>query len=218
MSEHKAIAARFNRQIARLLLGLLVFCGQAAAQEPPVLVILGDSLSAGYGLAPEQSFAQSLQRRLSALGIEVRVENAGVSGDTTHGGLARLEWSVGADADAVLVELGANDALRGLDPQQARANLDAILARLTQRKLPVLLAGMQAPPNMGAEYSAAFDGIFPELAKKYGVALYPFFLEGVAAKPELNQPDMMHPNAAGVEIITRRIAPHVAALLEEGQE
>lgn len=214
MPQHKAIAARFNGLIGVYLLVALIFARPAQAQDAPVLVILGDSLTAGYGLAPEDSFPQRLQRHLDGQGIKVRIENAGVSGDTTHGGLARLDWSVGADADAVILELGANDALRGLPPEQALANLDAMLQRLQQRKLPVLLTGMRAPRNMGAEYTAAFDAIFPKLAGKHQVAFYPFFLDGVVANPELNQPDMLHPNPAGVEVIVRNIAPFVIRLLQ----
>ncbi len=179
-----------------------------------MLVILGDSLTAGYGLAPEDAFPNRLQKHLAGLGFAVRIENAGVSGDTTHGGLARLDWSVGDDADAVILELGGNDALRGMPPEQARANLDAMLLRLSQRKLPVLLAGMRAPRNMGPEYIDAFDKIFPELAKKYQVAFFPFFLEGVASDPKLNQPDMIHPNRAGVDVIVKNITPYVMQLLK----
>ena len=214
MLEHKAIAARFNRLIGVCALTALIFTGPALAQDVPVLVIVGDSLTAGYGLAPEDAFPVRLQKHLTGLGVAVRIENAGVSGDTTHGGLARLDWSVGDDADAVILELGANDALRGMPPEQARANLDAMLLRLSQRKLPVLLAGMRAPRNMGPEYIEAFDRIFPELAKKYQVAFFPFFLEGVVSDPKLNQPDMIHPNSAGVEVIVKNITPYVVQLLK----
>lgn len=216
--EHKAIAGLINSLFGGLfgvlLAGLLLYADQARAAEPPVLVVLGDSLTAGLGVAPEDAFPAKLQRHLTALGIAVQIENAGVSGDTTHSGLARLDWSIGPNADAVILALGENDALRGLPVAEARINLDAMLTRLRARKLPVLLAGMRAPPNMGAEYAAAFDGIYPELARRHNVPLYPFFLDGVAAVAALNQPDMLHPAAAGVDVMVARIAPYVIALLE----
>ncbi len=215
MTEHSLMRALINGRfrVVLLALALILVPHPSRAIEPPVLVVLGDSLTAGFGLAPEQAFPARLQVHLAARGIRVRVENAGVSGDTTAGGLARLDWSVGADADAVIVELGANDALRGLPPEAAEANLDEILQRLRQRKLPVLIAGMLAPRNLGPEYIEAFDGIYPRLAEKYDAPLYRFFLDGVVQDPKLNQPDMLHPNEAGVEVIVRNIAPSVIALL-----
>ncbi len=213
MAEHKLIQFRINGPIRFLFLAMMFIAAPAQAKEPPVLVVLGDSLTAGAGLAAQNAFPQKLQQHLAALGINVKVENAGVSGDTTADGLARLDWSVGDNADAVLLELGANDGLRGLDPEHAYANLDAILQRLQQRQLPVMLAGMRALRNLGDEYASAFDGIYPRLAQKYNVPLYPFFLEGVVADPKLNQPDMLHPNAAGVDVIVRNIAPHVIEFL-----
>lgn len=185
----------------------------AFAERPVKLVAFGDSLTAGYGVAADEAFPAKLQRALRDKGYAVEVVNAGVSGDTTSGGLDRLDWSIPDGADAAIVELGANDALRGLDPAVTRKALDQILSRLQGKGIKVLLAGMRAPPNMGTEYTARFDAIFPELAKAHGVALYPFFLEGVAGERALNQPDGLHPLPAGVDIIVRRILPDVEALL-----
>lgn len=189
---------------------------EAAEREAPIrIVALGDSLTAGYALRPGQSFPEVLQAALVARSHRVAVVNAGVSGDTTAGGLERLDWAVGEDADAVIVELGANDALRGLPPQAARDNLDKILTRLKGRGLPVLLAGMRAPENWGAEYRDAFDGMYAELAKKHDVLLYPFFLDGVALDPKLNLDDGLHPNPRGVATIVERILPSVEKLIEQ---
>lgn len=182
------------------------------------LVAFGDSLTAGYGLADDKSFPAQLQAALRAKGYDVRVSNAGVSGDTTSGGLARFDWAVPNDADGVILELGANDALRGIAPKTAKANLSAILQRLKKRRLPVLIAGMKAPANWGEAYVKAFDGIFPELAKSYGQDLYPFFLAGVVGKRELNQPDGLHPKADGVAIIVRRMLPSVERLIARTKE
>jgi len=176
------------------------------------IVALGDSLTAGLGLAVNEAFPVQLQRALEAKGIRAEVANAGVSGDTASGGLARLDWSVPDTTDAVIVELGANDALRGLDPALTRAALDTLLRRLRERKIPVLLCGMLAPPNLGSEYGRAFNAIYPELAAADGALLYPFFLDGVAADPKLNQHDGMHPTAAGVAVIVARILPQVETL------
>ena len=195
------------------VLAWMFFISPLQAKEPPVLVVLGDSLTAGAGLAAENAFPQKLQQHLASLGIAVKVENAGVSGDTTADGLTRLDWSIGPDADAVIIELGANDGLRGLPPELAYANLEKMVQRLQQRKLPVMLAGMKALRNLGDEYASAFDGIYPRLAEKYNVPLYPFFLEGVVADPKYNQPDMLHPNEAGVEVIVRNITPQVIEFL-----
>lgn len=198
-----------------LLLAMSVPGARAAQETAPLrLLALGDSLTAGYGLAPQDGFTAQLERALTKAGMRVKVLNAGVSGDTTAGGLARLDWALGERPDAVLVELGANDMLRALDPAAARANLDAILKQLAERKLPVLLAGMYASPSLGAAYTGPFNAIYPELAAAHGVALYPFFLDGVATDPELNQPDGIHPNARGVAVIVERIVPYVRALLE----
>ena len=177
------------------------------------LLALGDSLSAGYGLALGEGFSDQLGAALSGAGLDVVVLNGGVSGDTTAGGLARLDWMLSDAPDAVIVELGANDGLRGLDPDQTLANLDAILDELDERGIPVLLAGMLAPPNMGSEYGEDFNGLYALLADRYDVVFYPFFLEGVAGMPELNQADAIHPNPEGVAEIIRRILPSVNELL-----
>lgn len=196
------------------MLCALVSPGMTAA-EPLRIVALGDSLMAGYGLAEKDGFPAKLQAALRAKGHDVEVINAGVSGDTASGGLARLDWSVPKDAAAVILELGANDALRAVNPAETRKALDEALRRLRERKLEVLLAGMLAPPNMGAEYSTAFDRIYPELAQKHGVMLYPFFLDGVAAVEKLNQRDGIHPTAAGIDVIVERILPSVEKLIAQ---
>ncbi len=199
----------------RTTAGLVVavaFAGAAAqsafaTEEQVRLLVLGDSLTAGYGLSPEDGFTSQLQAALRDAGLDVVVLNAGVSGDTTAGGLARLDWSLGDNPTHVLVELGSNDALRGIDPAEAQSNLDAIVSRLIDEDVPVMLAGMYAPPNWGSEYSAEFNAIYPELAEEYDVPLYPFFLEGVAMDPDLNQRDGIHPNTAGVGVIVDNIVP-----------
>ena len=189
-----------------------------AAERPVNIVALGDSLTAGYGLAASEAFPARLQRALSAKGLAAKVANAGVSGDTAAGGLARLDWSVPEGTDAVILELGANDALRGFDPAITRKALQAMLDRLQTRKIPVLLCGMLAPPNMGAEYGRAFNAIYPDLAGQTGAILYPFFLAGVAADPKLNQSDGLHPTAAGVAVIVDRILPQVEKLIALAKE
>jgi acyl-CoA thioesterase-1 len=181
--------------------------------RPVKIVALGDSLTAGLGLPANAAFPARLQQALAQKGMAAEVVNAGVSGDTTADGLSRLDWSVPDDTDAVILELGANDALRGIDPAQARANLDAILKRLAARNLPVLLAGMRAPRNLGSEYTEAFDAIYPDLAAAYGTLLYPFFLDGVAAERSLNQGDGLHPTAAGVDVIVGKILPQAEELV-----
>jgi acyl-CoA thioesterase-1 len=184
-----------------------------ATERPINIVALGDSLTAGYGLSGRDAFPSQLQRALAAKGLTVNMVNAGVSGDTTTGGLSRLDWSVPDGTDAVILELGANDALRGFDPAIPRKALDTMLRRLAERKIPVLLCGMVAPPNLGAEYGRAFDPIYPELAARYGAILYPFFLAGVAADPNLNQRDGLHPTTAGVAVIVDKILPQVEQLI-----
>lgn len=174
---------------------------------------LGDSLTAGYQLPESAAFPSQLARALRAKGHKVEIVNAGVSGDTTSGGLARLDWSVPDGTDAVIVELGANDMLRAVDPKVARAALDQIVDRLKKRGIQVLLCGMQAAKNLGQDYERAFNAIYPELAAAHGVLLYPFFLDGIAADPKLNQSDGLHPTAAGVEAIVTRIMPKVEELL-----
>jgi acyl-CoA thioesterase I len=186
----------------------------AAAPDRPVkMVVLGDSLSAGLGLSATAAFPVRLQKALSDKGIKVEMINAGVSGDTSSGGRDRLDWSVPEGTEAVILELGANDALRGIDPAVTRAALTEILARLKARKIAVLLCGMLAPPNYGSEYAARFNAIYPELSKTFGVPLYPFFLEGVASDTKLNQADGIHPTADGVDVIVKNILPMVEALV-----
>jgi acyl-CoA thioesterase-1 len=201
------------------LLACLLVAGTGAARaqqaRPVAIVALGDSLTAGYQLPPGDAFPVKLQAALKAKGLDVSVENAGVSGDTSTGGLERLDWAVGDGVDAVILELGANDALRGIDPAVTRRNLDEILARLKARGIAVLLTGMLAPPNMGPQFAAAFNPIFPELAAKHGVLFDPFFLEGVAAVRDLNLADGMHPNARGVDAIVARILPKVEELVAQ---
>lgn len=187
----------------------------AASAKPVKLVVLGDSLTAGYGLPANAAFPARLQQALRGKSLDVEIVNAGVSGDTTSGGRDRLDWSVPPDTAAVIVELGANDALRGLDPKVSRAALDEILTKLKARNIAVLLCGMLAPPNYGADYAQAFNSLYPELAKKHGVPLYPFFLDGVAGKADLNLPDGMHPTAAGVDVIVGRILPTVETWLRD---
>ena len=208
--------ARAGARLLRAICALALLGASPVAAGERLVVAFGDSLTAGYGLAPAESFSAVLERRLRQDGIEVRVENAGVSGDTTAGGRARLDWSVNGPADLVIVALGANDMLRGVAPEVTRDNLDAILSELKRRGIPVLLAGMRAPRNLGREYVEAFDAIYPALAQKHGLALYPFFLEGVAARPELNLDDGLHPNAAGVRRIVEGIAPYVMRTLGSG--
>ena len=181
--------------------------------KPIKMVVLGDSLSAGLGLQASAAFPERLQKALQAKGIAVDMTNAGVSGDTSSGGRDRLDWSVPDGTDAVILELGANDALRGLDPRLTREALADILTRLKARKIAVLLCGMMAPPNYGSDYTARFNAIYPDLARSFGVPLYPFFLDGVAADVQLNQADGMHPTPAGVDVIVKNILPSVQALL-----
>jgi acyl-CoA thioesterase I len=197
-----------------MMTSALVAASTAVRAEPLRIVALGDSLSAGYELPPEAAFPAQLERALKAKGLDVLVENAGVSGDTSTGGLERLDWSVADGTTLVVVELGANDALRGIDPALTRANIDAILARLKERGIGTVLAGMLAPPNMGEAYGAAFNAIFPDMAAKHGVPLYPFFMEGVITVPGLLLDDGIHPNEQGVARIVEGIAPVVEAALK----
>ncbi|MBK8456253.1 MAG: arylesterase [Phyllobacteriaceae bacterium] len=187
---------------------LLAFAGAVRA-EPVEIVGLGDSLMAGYGLAPGEGFTDRLAAALAQSGVAVNVINAGVSGDTSSGGLERLDWSVSASADLVILELGANDMLRGIPPDVTRANLDQMIVKLKGRGVAVVLAGMRAAPSMGAEFQAEFDPIYPDLAAAHGVALYPFFLDGVAARPDLLLEDGLHPNAKGVQVMVERMLPSV---------
>ena len=194
-------------------LALLALTAAGAAAAPVTILALGDSLTAGLGVGPAEAFPVRLEAALQAKGHDVKVINAGVSGDTAADGAARLDWALAEPVNAVIVELGANDALRGLPVAQAEQALDRLLAALAAKKLPVLLAGMRAPPNMGPEYQAAFDGMYERLAAKHGVLLYPFFLDGVAADPKLNQGDGNHPSPAGVDVIVARMLPSVEQLL-----
>src|ERR1700674_1618824 len=183
------------------------------AERAVNIVALGDSLVAGYGLPGTDAFPVRLQHALADKGVAARIANAGVSGDTASGGLSRLDWSVPDGTDAVILELGANDALRGIDPAITRKALDAILRRLGERHIAVLLAGMRAPRHPGTAYVEAFDAMFPELASAFGVLFYPFFLDGVATDRGLNQPDGLHPTAAGIDVIVARMLPKVEELV-----
>ena len=203
-----------GRGFAGLLVGALLLSATAQASETPVIVAFGDSLTAGYGLEDADSFPVRLEASLAENGTPARVINSGVSGDTTAGGRARLAWSLPEEVDLVILELGANDGLRAIDPAETEANLDAMLAELQRRDIDVLLAGMLAPPNLGWEYGEAFNSVFPRLAEKYDATFYPFFLDGVAADPALNQPDGIHPNAEGVARIVERITPYVLRALD----
>lgn len=195
-----------------MLVGVMGAAG--AQQRPYTIAVLGDSLAAGYGLPTDRAFPARLEAALKAQGRQVKVVNAGVSGDTSAGGKARLDWTLADKPDLIILELGANDALRGLAPEQTEANLDAMLIRIKQANIRVLLAGMLAPPNWGREYGDAFKAVYPRLAEKHGVPLYAFFLDGVAAEPALNQADGIHPNAQGVEVIVARIAASVLKAMQ----
>jgi len=197
--------------------GLVCAAAPASAERLLKIVAFGDSLTAGYGVPAGDAFPVKLQQALAAKGIKVDIVNAGVSGDTTSGGLARLDWSVPADTDAVILELGANDAMRGIDLAVTRKALEEMLQRLKQRGIPVLLCGMYAPPNMGEEFVQAYRDMYPALAQRYGAILYPFFLDQVAAKPELNQPDGIHPNPKGVDRIVEDILPKVEELIAKAK-
>ena len=207
--------------VQMLVLGLALMAAEpgfaqssaAIGTRPIKMVVLGDSLSAGFGLVGSEAFPAKLQKALKAKGIEVDMINAGVSGDTSSGGRDRLDWSVPEGTQAVIVELGANDALRGTEPAVTRAALTDIVTRLKARGIAVLLCGMFAPPNYGGEYSARFNAIYPDLAKSSGVPLYPFFLEGVATDTRLKLADGLHPTADGVDVIVKNILPTVQAFL-----
>lgn len=208
----RADLSRLYAPALAILLALAPLRAAAAAQET-LLVAYGDSLSAGFGLEAENAFPARLEAALRERGHNVRVTGASVSGDTTAAGLARLEWSLPDDADGAILELGANDALRGIDPGEAKDNLDAIISKLKAEGVEVLLAGMMAPRNLGPEYTEKFDAMYPELAERHDVLLYPFFLDGVAGNSALNQGDGMHPNAKGAAVIVDNILPYVEKLL-----
>jgi acyl-CoA thioesterase-1 len=196
-----------------MVAALLVCLCSAAKAAPVKIMAFGDSLFAGYGVADADNIPTQLEQVLKADGHDVRMINAAVSGDTTADGLARLDWSLSEKPDLILLELGANDALRALDPDMARANLDRILARLKAANIPVLICGMIAPRNLGRAYAAKFDPIFADLAAKYNAPLYPFILDGVALDPSLNQADGIHPNPQGVKIVVKRLTPYVEKAL-----
>ncbi len=210
---YKSFARVLKRSFCLFALALAISAPVAAAQQR--LMVLGDSLTAGYGLPQEEAFPVRLEAALRGRGMDVEVINAGVSGDTSAGGLARLDWALADRPTHAIVELGANDALRGIDPAVTRRNLGAILARLKSAGIPTMIAGMYAPPNWGKDYAETFANIYPDLAREYGAALYPFFLDGVAANPSLNQPDGIHPNEKGVAVIVARILPQAIRLLTE---
>jgi acyl-CoA thioesterase-1 len=197
-----------------LLFVLLAFSQPAlSASESISILVLGDSLTAGYGLSAQDAFPAQLEQRLNEKGYPVLVINAGVSGDTSAGGAARLDWSLADYPDIVIVELGANDALRGLSPQQTRTNLATILARLREHNVRAILTGMKAPRNLGEDYYNSFDSLYPDLAAEFNVAFYPFFLEGVAGRSDLNQADGIHPTALGVRVIVDKMLPLVETML-----
>ena len=206
---------RFAARALAVLVGLAA-SGAPARAETVRILALGDSLTAGYGLDLADTFPVQLEDALRADGLDVAVINAGVSGDTSAGGLARLGWALADRPHMAIVALGGNDALRGLDPAATRANFDAIVTRIEAAGVRVLLAGMKAPPNLGAEYGRAFEAVFAGVAERHGVALYPFFLEGVAAVPALNQDDAIHPNARGIQIMVEGILPYVRDLIAGG--
>src|SRR5215472_17798012 len=207
---------RFKRILYGIFLALL-FSVHAEAAQPVKILAFGTSLTQGLNLPPGTEFTAVMQERLKQAGINATLVNAGVSGDTSADGLSRLDWSLAERPDAVIVEMGSNDALRGVDPALTEKNLSAILGKLKAAHLPVLLLGMKAPRNLGPEYARAFDPIYPKLAKDYGVLLYPFVLDGVVLNPKLNQADGMHPNPAGVKVIVEKMLPYVEKLVAEAK-
>ena len=216
----KSFISRIRYGVAGALvnaaLALMILGSGVATAKPMRILALGDSLTAGYGLERRDSFPVQLERALIEADTDAVVSNGGVSGDTSAGGRARLTWMLAEKPHVAIVELGANDGLRGLDPATTFANLDAIVARLLEAGVAVLLTGMQAPPNLGRDYGRAFAALYPRLATKHGVVLYPFFLEGVATIPALNQNDAIHPNADGVAVIVKRIVPYVRKVMPPG--
>jgi acyl-CoA thioesterase-1 len=203
--------ARFKHMLS--MIAVLVFAATSTLAAPVKILALGTSLTEGYGVPPGLDFTAVLEARLKADHLDVKLINAGVSGDTSAGGLSRVDWSLADHPDAAIVELGSNDALRGQSPNQTEKNISAVLAKLKAAHLPILLIGMKAPRNLGSEYAAQFDPIYPKLAKQYGTLLYPFMLDGVAVNPKLNQADGIHPNPAGVKIVVDRILPLVKQLV-----
>ena len=213
----------FIRQVFMIVASIFLFCSMmvsaSAQQEDPIigpnLVVLGDSLAAGYQLPPGQSYPEKLQLALNEKKIAAKIIGAGVSGDTSSGGLSRLSWSVPEDTNAVLLELGANDALRGLPPEKTEENLEAIVTQLLERDIKVLLIGILAPPNMGEDYAEAFNPIYQRLSDKYELPLYPFFLDGVMAEPGMTLEDGMHPNEKGIDVMVEKTLPLIEALIED---
>ncbi|MCP4072229.1 MAG: arylesterase [Hyphomicrobiales bacterium] len=205
---------RFGEEVVIAICILFLSIFTPAVAKENTIVVLGDSLTAGYGLEPGEAFPEQLAKMLKTRGIDINIINAGVSGDTTAGGLARLDWSVQNGTDAVIVELGANDALRGILPAQTTKNLETIIQKLENSEVQVLLVGMRSPPNMGQKYVDDFDAIYPKLAEKYDLLFYPFFLEGVAANPDLNQGDGIHPTAEGIMMIASQFLPTAINLIE----
>ena len=216
-------AENIKKALYLSLSGLLAVCFmlgasfKSAQADSPQLMVFGDSLVAGYGLPAEEGFTRQLQDRLTAQGMEIKILNAGVSGDTTAGGLARLEWALAEQPDYVMIVLGGNDLLRGLDPSATRRNLDQILSELAARGIKTFLCGMLAPVNLGAEYGAEFNPVYPDLAQKYDLAFYPFFLQDVALVPRYNQRDGLHPNAEGVAKIIDGMMPLLQKFLSKKQ-
>lgn len=208
-------SVRFKKLLLFVVCALTLIASKPSSAVEKNIVVLGDSLVAGYGLAPGEAFPEQLSRLLKNKGVKANIINAGVSGDTTAGGLARLDWSIQQGTDAVIVELGANDALRGIVPTQTFKNLESIIQGLKKRNIKVLLVGMKSPPNMGQKYVDEFDAIFPALAEKHNLLFYPFFLEGVVANSDLNQSDGIHPTAKGIMLITKRFLPSALRLIEE---
>lgn len=195
-----------------VLLGMMIVVSPSVA-KPTEILAFGDSITAGFGLPAKEALPARLEEKLRSEGLAVHVANAGVSGDTTADGLARLDWALAEKPDIVILELGANDALRGLDPAAVRANLEKMIGKIQASGARLLLAGMQAPSNFGEDYRQAFNRIYPELAEEHGIALVPFVLDGVTLDPQLNQPDGLHPNERGVAVIVEHIAPYVARLI-----
>jgi len=214
-----ALAAGLQKQLGRTAAALLLlFSAPSSAADAIKILALGDSLTAGYGLNnPADAFPVQLEKALKAKGHNISVIQGGISGDTTTGGRSRLEWSLAAKPDAVILELGANDALRAIDPKLTADNLSFMVKRLKDAGIPVLLAGMMAPPNLGRDYSDRFNAIYPAIAKDNDVLLYPFFLDGVAALPELNQADRIHPTEKGVRVIVERILPAAEKLVAQAE-
>lgn len=203
------------KQAVLVVAWLATLCAPTFAAPSLRILAFGTSLVQGLGLPPGADLPAVLQTKLNALGMRATVINAGVSGDTSADGLSRIDWSLADHPDAAIVELGSNDALRGIDPGETEKNIAAVLARLASSHVPVLLLGMKAPRNLGAEYAARFDAIYPDLARRYHVMLYPFVLDGVALNPKLNQADGIHPNPQGVQVITSQLLPYVRRLIAE---